>query len=228
MKPVILWAIDGTLVKSSASKQDEYAAAFEHVLQQGPPRNESWSRRADGEILPAMVRSLSVPFTPELLGQLIEALDEITEAELKEHRLEATPGCAEALIELRQRGFRNAVITGNTPRRAYLKLTSADILNLIDFYLGFFGDSPSDRTQLVGNAVVALRQDSTLRLVALVGDTPNDIRAAQAYWVPVVAVVTGKFSIPVLKNHSPNVVINDLAGLIDSFSALDREESSAC
>jgi phosphoglycolate phosphatase-like HAD superfamily hydrolase len=49
--------------------------------------------------------------------------------------------------------------------------------------------------------------------VTLIGDHPNDIRAARANKVRVVAVATGVVGAEELAEHSPDILLPDLRGL---------------
>jgi phosphoglycolate phosphatase-like HAD superfamily hydrolase len=49
--------------------------------------------------------------------------------------------------------------------------------------------------------------------IALIGDHPNDVRAAKANGIRAIAVATGLISMDELRTHSPDVLLPDLRSL---------------
>ena len=106
-----------------------------------------------------------------------------------------------------RRGWANCLLTGNTRRRAKLKLSSVNLWTVFEF--GFFGDDALDRRQLVHRCARQLRDSSARGVV--VGDTPLDIEAAQGAGLPVNAVSTGYYGLDDLVCLNPDLAVHDLS-----------------
>ena len=97
------------------------------------------------------------------------------------------PGARRALELTRRAGWRNGLLTGNTPRRARVKLrTSGFDLDAIDWDLFASGGFVTDRAEL-GRQARALAGDGPL---VVLGDTAQDALAANAAGAAFVAVNT--------------------------------------
>ncbi len=81
---------------------------------------------------------------------------------------------------------------------------------------GAFAELAADRAGLVRIAVRHARRQGWINRsspVALIGDHPNDIRAARANGVRSIAVATGLVSAEELAEHSPDILVPDLRAL---------------
>ena len=105
------------------------------------------------------------------------------------------------------------LLTGNIRRGAQIKLHRYQLWDKFPF--GGFADDHEDRDQI---AAVACRRGGE-RLgrplrgeeVLVIGDTPLDIRCARAVGAKVLAVATGRFSVPQLQEHHPDWAVPDLS-----------------
>ena len=105
------------------------------------------------------------------------------------------------------------LLTGNIRRGAQIKLQRYQLWDMFPF--GGFADDHEDRDQI---AAIARRRGSE-RLgrplqggeVLVIGDTPLDIRCARAIGAKVLAVATGRFSVPQLEEHHPDWAVEDLS-----------------
>jgi phosphoglycolate phosphatase-like HAD superfamily hydrolase len=114
------------------------------------------------------------------------------------------------LSHLAHAGASQSVLTGNTPERARLKVTTAHLADHIDFDSGFYGDLHATRMELVAAAAERLSLQQGVRPI-IVGDTPLDILAAHASGFPVIATTTGIFDAVALEEHRPDVVVSDFS-----------------
>jgi len=81
---------------------------------------------------------------------------------------------------------------------------------------GAFAELAPDRAGLVRIAVGRARREGWIDRaspIALIGDHPNDIRAARANSVRSIAVATGVVSAEELARHAPDVLVPDLREL---------------
>ncbi len=81
---------------------------------------------------------------------------------------------------------------------------------------GAFAELADDRAGLVRIAVEQARRRGWINggsPIALIGDHPNDIRAARANRVRSIAVATGLVGAEELAKHSPDVLVPDMRAL---------------
>jgi phosphoglycolate phosphatase-like HAD superfamily hydrolase len=84
------------------------------------------------------------------------------------------------------------------------------------FRFGAFAELAKDRAGLVRIAIKQARREGWIgrdTRISLIGDHPNDVRAAKENGIRAVAVATGLVSIDELKLHSPDVLLPDLRSL---------------
>jgi len=121
------------------------------------------------------------------------------------------PGARRLLARLQQRGVLLGLATGNCTRIGWKKLERAGLKRYFRF--GAFGEMSADRAGLVRLAIRRARRQGWIAAQArifLVGDTPSDVRAAQANGVAAIAVATGISSAQELAAAAPDVLLADL------------------
>ena len=124
------------------------------------------------------------------------------------------PGARMLLYKLSRRGVPVGLVTGNLTRIGWTKMQRAGLKRYLRF--GAFAELARDRAGLVKIAVRQARAQGWIgrgAQVALVGDHPNDIRAARANGVRAVAVATGLIGAEELARHSPDVLVPDMREL---------------
>ncbi len=121
-----------------------------------------------------------------------DAMSAFVEARMHGFDIEATPGIGRVLDHLKARGAVLGVATGNLERIGRAKLRKAGVLHRFDF--GGYSDEFEYRRDVFGAALqTARRLAGKAAAVCVVGDTPEDVRAAKACGLPVIAVATGIF-----------------------------------
>jgi len=129
-------------------------------------------------------------------------------------RRRVCPGARMLLYRLWRKGIPAGLVTGNLSRIGWKKMERAGLKRYLRF--GAFAELATDRAGLVRIAVRHARRqgwtDKSSR-VALIGDHPNDIRAARANGVRSIAVATGLVSAEELAEHSPDILVPDLRAL---------------
>jgi phosphoglycolate phosphatase-like HAD superfamily hydrolase len=118
------------------------------------------------------------------------------------------------LYKLARRGIPAGLVTGNLTRIGWKKMERAGLRQYLRF--GAFAELARDRPGLVRIALEHARQQGWIDRaspVALVGDHPNDIRAARAHGVRAIAVATGLVGAEELAAHSPDVLVRDMRAL---------------
>ncbi len=138
----------------------------------------------------------------------------------------ALPGVAELIDSIETRG--NAalgLLTGNFKDTGCLKLRACGI-DPDRFPISAWGDEsphdPPDRCHLPPVALARYRErfgrEASTRHAAIIGDTPHDIRCAQANGLRSLGVATGMYSAEQLRQAGADCVVSDLshtAGLLD-------------
>jgi phosphoglycolate phosphatase-like HAD superfamily hydrolase len=129
-------------------------------------------------------------------------------------RRKVCPGVKMLLYKLARRGIPAGLVTGNLTRIGWKKMERAGLRQYLRF--GAFAELARDRPGLVRIALEHARQQGWIDRgspVALVGDHPNDIRAARAHGVRAIAVATGLVGAEELAAHSPDVLVRDMRAL---------------
>ncbi len=205
---LILWDIDGTLVTHAPASRDRHAHAVGSVLGHPVDRLPAGVGKTDRQIIIELFAD-HLPSDDELASAL-RVIDEVTAEDMRTSPSTATDGAAELLSHLAHAGASQSVLTGNTPERARLKVTTAHLADHIDFDSGFYGDVHSTRMELVAAAAEQLSLQKGLQPV-IVGDTPLDILAAHASGFPVIATTTGIFDATALEEHRPDAIVSDFS-----------------
>jgi phosphoglycolate phosphatase-like HAD superfamily hydrolase len=129
-------------------------------------------------------------------------------------RRRVCPGARMLLYRLSRRRIPTGLVTGNLTRIGWKKMERAGLKPYLRF--GAFAELARDRAGLVRIAVRHARgRDWIDRTspVALIGDHPNDIRAARANGVRSIAVATGVVPAEELAEHAPDILVPDLRAL---------------
>ncbi len=124
------------------------------------------------------------------------------------------PGVRRALAHLERRGAVLGLVTGNLTRIGWRKMERAGLRPYFRF--GAFAELAKDRAGLVRIAIRRARREGWIgrdSRISLIGDHPNDVRAAQANGIRSVAVATGLVSMEELRSHAPDVLLPDLRSL---------------
>jgi phosphoglycolate phosphatase-like HAD superfamily hydrolase len=154
----------------------------------------------------------------ETIQTLFKAL--VAESERAMHRFpaeaRALPGAAEALAAFAAHGgVVQTLVTGNLPEISRHKLAAFDLLEHLDLEIGGYGTLSVHRPDLVPHAVAlaAAKHGTTFDpgAVVVIGDTPNDVRAAREHGAVSVAVATGRFPAGELQAAGAHTVLPDLA-----------------
>lgn len=213
---IILWDIDGTLVRSGADAGNLYHEAVELAAEQViPDRLPNTHGKTDHQIIGETLAAHG--FDQSLHAEALLHLDELSRLrhEAGNHR-ELCPGAAEAIRATAAAGWTNGLLTGNSAARSRFKLTGAGLdATMFDWEHSYFGNTSPLRSALT----VRARAELGDRPVVIVGDTPNDGRAADFAGFSFLAVATGAFTADELRETSARVVVEDLVSGLDELLA---------
>ena len=212
MSTYILWDIDGTLIYNTPSAGALYLDAIEFVTGVRPtvPVPDPHGM-TEGQLLLAILEVNDLD--TGRMSDVLYHLDVLSrEQHERGHVREACVGAAEALAAVKERGWINALLTGNGPNRARYKLLAAGYdPEDFDWEHSYFGHQSPTRHHLTAGARTALSGHDAV----IIGDTPNDGLAADSAGIPFIAVATGIYSTAQLRATSARVVVEELESGLD-------------
>lgn len=121
------------------------------------------------------------------------------------------PGVRRLLSRLHRSGAVIGLVTGNLSRIGWRKMERAGLRPYFRF--GAFAESAKDRAGLVRLAIRQARSEKWIgrnSRIWLIGDHPNDVLAAKANGIRVLAVGTGIVEMDELRAHQPDLCLADL------------------
>ena len=214
---LVLWDIDHTLIETRGVGSQVYAEAFAKVTGHPLEKMPELAGRTEPVIFREALKVNGVEPDEDLYDQFAAEQARGYAAHLDELRARgrALPGAAEALRALSERNdVLQSVLTGNTRPSAEIKLRAFDLDRYLDFDIGAYGTDDDTRAKLVD--VARQRAEKTHGFsfddgaTILIGDTPNDVAAAQASGARIIAVATGKDSAAALAEAGAPTVLTDL------------------
>jgi len=216
-----LFDIDGTLLRSrdrvhfeSVATSVQRVTGFEVTLSGILVHGST-----DTAILREACRQAGVP--AKVLEQQYDAILEAMRSCVAERRQELDPelmpGVEESLRHLARRGALLGVASGNLEAIGWIKIEKAGLREWFRF--GGFSDHFPVRAELIRHAARKARElvepgGRPDARICVVGDTPRDIEAAHANFLPILAVATGKYSFDELLKCRPEACVSSLADLM--------------
>ena len=220
---VVLWDIDGTLLRTPGIGVRAFVLAVERVTGVvWTPERLDFGGRTDPDIAARILESAGLTdplLVPQVLAALVIAYEEIG-ADLQT-AVRVLPGVVRVLAEFDDRNAIQTVVTGNLRESAAAKIAAAGLGHRLRLELGGYGTDHVERAELVRLAlarVAAAGSDFRPADVWVIGDTPRDLACARANGVRCALVATGTYSIDVLDNIGADLVLADLS---DPLSLLD-------
>lgn len=215
--PIVLFDIDGTLVRTGGAGtramnrafQDVFgiASAFDGISMAG--RTDKWILQSAAARAGMVLGERETRrFRDRYFSRLVEALPE--ESSWKG----VLPGVESLLSAIASRpDIFPALLTGNCERGAQIKLEYFDLWR--HFPCGAYGDDVEDRNELIA---MALRRAEACGAptagphdVVVVGDTIHDVACARAAGARSIAVATGPSAADELVACGADTVVRDLA-----------------
>ncbi|MBI4873931.1 MAG: HAD hydrolase-like protein [Acidobacteria bacterium] len=170
----------------------------------------------DPDILSLMMRraGLKPAAIRRMMPEVVERAQTLYARRCPSLENKVCPGARMLLWRLFRRGVPTGLVTGNLTRIGWKKMERAGLRRYFRF--GAFSEHARDRAGLLRLAVRTATAAGWIARgarVTLVGDHPNDIRAAQANGARSVAVATGLSSAEELAEHKPDVLLPDLRAI---------------
>jgi phosphoglycolate phosphatase len=215
---LVLFDIDGTLLrKAGPHHREALIAAVRRVTGLiTTTDNVPVAGMLDRDILRAML--IQAGAKQSLIQRSMPAL--VLEAQriyvrtCPDLRRKVCPGARGLLYRLSRRKIPAVLVTGNLTRIGWRKMERAGLREYFSF--GAFAELAKDRAGLARLAIQHARKQNWIgpgSPISLIGDHPNDIRAARANGIRAVAVGTGIIGMEELKLHSPDLLVNDMREL---------------
>jgi phosphoglycolate phosphatase-like HAD superfamily hydrolase len=219
VKRLLLWDIDGTLVRGGGVGSMALTQAAATVSGVPITQTVMMHGKTDPQILTEVFRAAEIAehIIPGLLpAAMAEAERLLADAE---DDLRRRGGVIEGVGEVLARvaplpDVRQSLVTGNLVGNAAVKLAAFGLTHFFDVEVGAYGTDHADRDELVP---IALERVERLRgeryapdQVWVIGDTPNDCACARAANVRCLLVATGQFSEAELSTLGADAVLPDL------------------
>ena len=232
MKRLVLWDVDGTLLRAGEAGRMVFdravARALARDLSPDVLARVSMSGKTDPQIakeilLLAEVADADVDrHLPDVLrhleSELAAAADRIRESGY------VLPGVEDLLPRLHDDpDVLQSVLTGNLSANAAVKLGAFHLEHWFDLDVGAYGSDHHDRTQLVPIARAKAERQYARTFAPhetwVVGDTPRDLECARAGGARCLLVATGRYAFEELSGLDADVVLGDLSD-VDGVLAL--------
>ena len=215
MKKLILWDIDGTLIRTNRAGIVALVQAFAQVHGAAPDMDKvEVAGRTDRWIIGRMLEQHGVTPTPERIHAVLEGYLHLLQGEIATRPGRVLPGILDLLEALHRReDVVQGLLTGNVQRGARIKLEHYRVWHYFEF--GAFGDDSALRNDLGPHAVRRAQERHAVEFAAdrvyVIGDTPHDIECGKVIGARTIAVATGGFTLPELEAHAPTAAFADFA-----------------
>jgi len=215
---LVLFDIDGTLLRGAGPHhRDALVQAVRKTTGlETTTDNVPLQGMLDRDIVHAMLANAgaSASFTRRHMPGIVAHAQRVYTRSCPDLRSKVCPGARMLLYKLSRRRIPTGLVTGNLTKIGWKKMENAGLRRYLRF--GAFAELARDRAGLVRIAIRHARRQGWIDAkspIALVGDHPNDIRAARANGIRAVAVGTGLAGMDELVKHSPDVLVPDMRAL---------------
>ena len=230
MVRLVLFDIDGTLIRTGGAGVKAFAKVFESEFgARDHFERLKFAGRTDMSLVREFFGLHNIPASAENFTRFFERyvfwLDHI----MKGSHAEVCKGVREFIAEVKSQPHPPllGLLTGNIRLGAEIKLRHLNLWE--DFETGAFADDHEERDQIAAIARQRgsriLGRDLTGPEVLVIGDTPLDIRCARAIGARVLAVATGGASFEELRQHAPDWAASNL-GQVPVAEALSSNYGS--
>ena len=218
LRTLVLWDIDHTLIETRGVGRAIYDRAFPTATGKPLAKLAQIAGRTELDIMAESLRVNGIEPTDEavqiLAAALVQGYEDAREELATTGR--ALPGARETLERLAaDPSVHQGILTGNLRDVARIKLEVFGLDQYLDFDSSAYGDDHAERPELVKIARQRAEERTGATFdkanVVLIGDTPNDVKAALTAGVRVIAVASGKSSEDELRAAGAAWVIPDLS-----------------
>lgn len=205
-----LFDIDGTLLHASGrAHYNAFTSALEAIFGlRATIDGVRWAGNTDVGILREVMEreGLSVAELDYKLHEVVEHMCSQVESNRTRVRAQLCPSVREIVHQLHDAGKLLALASGNFGRIGWIKVEAAGLKDYFSF--GVFSDDFPTRAEIFRGAIEEMRRRLGDQAgICVVGDTPADIQAAKANYVPIIAVASGSHSFEELSSFSPDLCL---------------------
>jgi len=226
MPRLVLFDIDGTLIRDDGAAREAYAHALHEVYgHPGHVQKYDFSGKTDPDITHMVLGDAGVPRATieEGMHRLWPIYLRGLEARTNRQRIQVLDG-VQALLDrlLDHPEVTLALVTGNIEAGARVKLEPNDLNRY--FLFGAFGSDSAIRDELPPIAVQRVRE--TLgkqfdeRDVVIVGDSVFDVRCGVPHNATTIAVASGRTTRETLAAENPDHLLDSLANTEEALQAI--------
>jgi phosphoglycolate phosphatase len=217
---VLLWDVDGTLVKTGGLGAGVFDVALERVLGVRPEVRVRMSGKTDPQIVREYFSEMGIEETPELVRAVLGCIEVELAAAAARGDLAAEgrpcPGAAAILAEAATHtAVLSTLVTGNVYANAVVKVAAFGLDEWLDLGVGAYGSDDQDRRRLVPLALSRVAEQKGCRVdreqVWVIGDTPRDLECARAAGVRCLLVGTGRYTAASLADLGADALLHDLS-----------------
>ena len=228
---IVLFDIDGTLVKSGACFGDgkPLRSLFIHSMKEvfgvDTRLEEDISGWTDRGIFLHLAQKagISIEDAERHMNELVDAAVGYVNAGIATARIELLDGVVELLDALKAKGYHLGLLTGNIPEIARAKLSKTGIYRYFEF--GGFGTISDIRHKLIDHAIREAESKFGNEIdrgeVFYFGDAVRDVEAGKAAGVVTIAVATGIQHISRLQGAHPDYLLRDLSNTAEVVGIID-------
>lgn len=217
-KRLLLFDIDGTLIRSNGAGREALVAALTELFgTAGPVESYAMDGKTDPRIISDLLLAANVPVAEiqAAMPRIYELMAAKAHDIFPQKQMTPCPGVPGLLAHLQQQEeVVLGLLTGNACQTAPLKLSYASIDPSL-FVVGAYGSDHIDRNQL---PQIAMQRATALggfpfngSHTVVIGDTPADILCARAGLATAVAVASGWHSVATLAKYHPDYLFESLA-----------------
>ncbi|MAT99970.1 MAG: hydrolase [Anaerolineaceae bacterium] len=227
MQKLLLFDIDGTLIRSNGAGRLTLAYALERLFGTvGPLEEYNMSGKTDPRIITDLLTAIGV--SPKEINKQLPAIYELMAEHgqkiFKDKEMTACAGVPELLARLVARDdVIMGLLTGNSQLTAPLKLSAAGI-DPLQFKVGAYGSDAMDRNELPAIGISRANQLTGAQFngnnTVIIGDTPADILCARAGKATAVAVASGWHAATTLADYQPDHLFDNLGDTDQVLQAL--------
>lgn len=217
-RALVLFDIDGTLIRRAGPHHREALVAAVRRVTGLTTTTEGIPVQGmlDRDIIAQMLRNAGAApgAVRRAMPEVVRHAQAIYARRCPDLRRKVCPGARMLLFRLHRRRIPAGLVTGNLTRIGWKKMEHAGLKHYFRF--GAFAERANDRAGLVRVALQEARRNGwadAATCVSLIGDHPNDIRAAHAHGVRAIAVCTGLSTAGELAALSPDLLLADLRDL---------------
>ena len=215
MVKLVLFDIDGTLIRSGGAGVKAFGRAMESIFKiPNATAGVSFAGRTDTGLVRELFLRHRISHTDENVREFFECYVFWLDRLLNELDGRPCPGAFEMVEDFQRLPLppRLGLLTGNIRLGAEIKMRYFGLWD--HFVMGAFGDDHHDRNKLAAVAKLrgtrVLKRELRAEEILVIGDTPLDIECARAIGARCLAVATGGAKLPDLVAHQPAWAVENL------------------